>query len=47
MQYHLLVMAEYSSTLIQFACHTANVGDIYFDLAKTQQHFQLKLIRPR
>ena len=38
MQYHLIVMvlAEYSSSYFLFA----DVGNIYFDLAQTEQHFQ-------
>jgi len=41
MQYHLLVMvlAEYSSSYSLFAL-SYHVGNIYFDLAQTQQHFQ-------
>ena len=46
MQYHLLLMvlAEYSSSYSLFTCHmmlaTYDAGNIYFDLAETQQHFQ-------
>ena len=38
MQYHLIVMvlAEYSCSYSLFA----DVGNIYFDLAQAQQHFQ-------
>ena len=41
MQYHLIVMvlAEYSSSYSLFAL-SYHVGNIYFDLAQTQQHFQ-------
>jgi len=40
MQYHLIMMvlAECSSRYSLFASY--DVGNIYFDLAQTQQHFQ-------
>ena len=42
MQYHLMVMvlAEYSSSYSLLACHYYDVGNIYFELAPTQQLFQ-------
>ena len=42
MQYYLLMMvlAEYSSSYVLSVCLLYDVGDIYFDLAQTQQHFQ-------
>jgi len=41
-QYHLLVMvvAEYSSNYVLSVCLSYGVGNLYFDLAQTQQHFQ-------
>jgi len=43
MQYHLIVMvlAEYNSTYPVLSVYLSyDVGNIYFDLAQTQQHFQ-------
>ena len=42
MQYHLLVMvlAEYSSSYVLSVCLSYGVGNLYFDLAQTQQYFQ-------
>ena len=42
MQFHLIVMvlAEYSSSYSLFAL-SYHVGNIYFDLPQTQQHFQI------
>jgi len=49
MHYHpiVMVLAEYSSSYSPFACR--DVGNIYFDLAQTQQHVQstVQLIHAR
>jgi len=46
MQYHLLMMvlAECSSGYSLSVCLSYDVGNIYFDLTQSQQHFQTVLL---
>ena len=42
MHYHpiVMVLAEYSCSYSPFACHNYDVGNIFFDLAQTQEYVQ-------